>query len=160
MKVLSNSDKIKELILPKMTDLIIFIDNNRKYDVYIEVNIHGIYHYLEIIGPPTTFTNSGHGSHNFDPSSSINNDAETTQTVIAAVCMRQKSIFKCCGNIGHKASSCTIRVHKLLQRQHEPHVLVQGIVSTFRTGFVHIPRCVTCRCAAQSLWKSKRIHIP
>ena len=58
-KALSKSDKIRALIAPKMTDLITFIDNNRKSDIYTGGDIHGIYRYLEMIGPPTTLTNSG-----------------------------------------------------------------------------------------------------
>ena len=50
--------------------------------------MRGIYRYLEIIGSPTTLTTSGQRSHNFGPSSSSNNYAETIQTVGAALCMR------------------------------------------------------------------------
>ena len=32
--------------------------------------------------------------------------------------MRQKSIFECCGRIGHKADACIIRDHKLLPPSH------------------------------------------
>ena len=37
---LSKSDKIKAFIVPKMTDLITFPDNNGKLAVYTGVNIH------------------------------------------------------------------------------------------------------------------------
>ena len=59
MKALSNSDKIKVLIAAKMTDIITFLDKNGKSSVYTGGNIRGIYHYLEMIGAPTTFTTSG-----------------------------------------------------------------------------------------------------
>ena len=35
-----------------MTDIITLLDNNGKSAVYIGGNIHGIYHYLEMIGAP------------------------------------------------------------------------------------------------------------
>ena len=52
MKALSNSDKLKALIAPKMIDLVRFLDNNRKYYVYKGGNIHVIYSYLEMIVDP------------------------------------------------------------------------------------------------------------
>ena len=76
-KSFSKSDKLIAFISPKITDLITFLDNNGKSAVYTEGDIHGIYCYLDMIGAPTTFTTSGHLSHHFSPSSSINNDAET-----------------------------------------------------------------------------------
>ena len=74
MKALSKIDKLRAFVAPNMTDLITFLDNNRKSDVYTGGDIHGIYRYLEIIGAPTTLTASGQRSHNFSPSYSINND--------------------------------------------------------------------------------------
>ena len=62
MKELSNSDKLKAFIEPKITDLITFPEKNGKYNVYIGGNINGIYHYLEMIGAPTTLTTSGRGN--------------------------------------------------------------------------------------------------
>ena len=59
MKALPKSDKLKQCIAPNMTDLITFLDNNGKLSIYIGRNIHGLYHYLEIIGSPTTLTTSG-----------------------------------------------------------------------------------------------------
>ena len=73
MKALSKSDKLKASIAPNIVDLIIFLDNNIKYDFYKEGNIYLIYRYLEMIGTPTILTTSGQPSHNFGPSSSINN---------------------------------------------------------------------------------------
>ena len=49
MKALSNIDKIRAFIDPKMTDLITLLDNNRKSDVYTGGDIHGIYRNIEII---------------------------------------------------------------------------------------------------------------
>ena len=92
MKTLSKNDKIRTFIAPNVIYLITFLDNNGKYDVYTGECIHGIYSYLEMMGSPTTLTTSGQRSNDFSPSSSSNNDAETFQTVIAAPCMRQKSI--------------------------------------------------------------------
>ena len=40
MKALANIDKLKSLIVPKMTDLITFLDNNGESAVYIGGNIH------------------------------------------------------------------------------------------------------------------------
>ena len=105
MKALAMSDKLRAFIAPKMTDLIAFLDKNGKSAVYEGGDIHGIYHYLEMIGAPTTFNNSGHHSHHFDPSYSSNNYAATIQPVISALHMRQKIICECCGRIGHKADA-------------------------------------------------------
>ena len=67
MKAFPKSDKFKAFIAPNMTDLIILIDNNGKYDVYKGGDIHGIYWYLEMIGDPTTLTTSVQRSHHFSP---------------------------------------------------------------------------------------------
>ena len=72
-KSLSNIDKLKTLVAPKMTDLITFLENNEKSAIYIGGDINEIYRYLEMIGAPTTLTNLGQRSHHFRPSSSINN---------------------------------------------------------------------------------------
>ena len=121
MKASSNSDKLRDFIAPKMTNLINFLDNNLKYTVYIVWDIHGIYCYLDIIGSPTTLTTLGQRSHHFSPSSSIKNDAETIQLVIAAIRSRQKSICEWCGRIGHKADDWIIcgakSLPKILRRR-------------------------------------------
>ena len=114
MKSLTNSEKLRVFIAPKMKDLITSLDKNGKSDVYEGGEIHVIYCYLDIIGSPTTLTTSGHRSHYFGPSSSSNNDAENIQPVIAALLMRQKIICECCGRIGHKADACIIHGPKLL----------------------------------------------
>ena len=46
MKTLSNKNKLKAFIVPKMAYLITFLDNNGKLSVYTGVNIHVIYRYL------------------------------------------------------------------------------------------------------------------
>ena len=74
MKVLSKSDKIRDFIATKMTDLITFLDNNGTSAVYTGGGIHGIYFYLDNIGSTTTLTTSVQHSHHLSPSSSINND--------------------------------------------------------------------------------------
>ena len=114
MKALTKSEKLRAFIAPNMTDLITFFDKNVKFAVYEGGDIHVIYRYLEMIGAPNTLTTSGHLYHHFGPSSSTKNDAETTQPVIAALHMRQKSIYECCGRIGHKPDACIIRGPKLL----------------------------------------------
>ena len=114
MKALTNSEKLKSFIAPKMTDLITFVDKNGKSAVYEGGDMHSIYRYLEMIGAPTTLTTSGHRYHHFGSSLSINNDATTLQPVIAALRMRQKIMCECCGRIGHKADSCIIRGPKFL----------------------------------------------
>ena len=68
MKALTKSEKLKEIIAPKMTDLITFIEKNGISADYDGGDIHGIYRYLEIIGAPTTLTTSGHRSHHFGSS--------------------------------------------------------------------------------------------
>ena len=97
-----------------MTDLITFPDKNGKSTVYTGGYINGIYRYLEMIGDPTTFNTSGHRSHHFAPSCSINNYAETPHPVITALCTRQKSTCEFCGIIGHKYDACIIRDPKFL----------------------------------------------
>ena len=92
MKSFTKSDKLKVFILPKVTDLITFLDNNKKSSVYTGGDIHGIYRYIEIIGDPTTLTTSCQRSHHVGPSSSVNNDTAYIQLGIAALRMRQKSI--------------------------------------------------------------------
>ena len=114
MKTLTNSEKLRDFSAPKMTYLITFLDNNVRSAVYKGGDINGIYRYLEMILDPTTLTTSGQISYHFVPSSSTKNDAETTQPVIAALHMRQKSIYECCGRIGHKPDACIIRGPKLL----------------------------------------------
>ena len=114
MKELSKSDKLRYFIAPKMTDLITFPDNNGKSTVYTGGYINGIYCYLEMIGAPTTFNTSGHRSHHFAPSCSINNYAATPHPVITALCTRQKSTCECCGRIGHKYDACIIHGPKFL----------------------------------------------
>ena len=83
MKTLSNSDKLRAFIATKMKDIITFLDNNVKSTVYIGKIIHGIYHYLDMIVATTTSNTSGRLYHHFRPSSTINNDTSSLQTVIA-----------------------------------------------------------------------------
>ena len=61
-----------------------------------------------MIVDPTTFTTSGQLSHSFRPVSSINNDTESLQPVIADLSTRQMIISEFCGIIGHKADACII----------------------------------------------------
>ena len=46
MNTFFNSDKLKSFIVPKMTDIIPFLDKNGKSDVYTGVNMHGLYCFL------------------------------------------------------------------------------------------------------------------
>ena len=46
MKALTNSEKLKAFIAPKMTDLITFLDNNGKSAVYEGGDILGFYRYI------------------------------------------------------------------------------------------------------------------
>ena len=100
MKALPNINKLRSFIDPKMTNLITFLDNNGQSSVYTGGDIRGIYRYLEMIGAPTTLTASGQRSHHFSPSYSINNDAASLQTVIAALRTIQNIICEFCGRIG------------------------------------------------------------
>ena len=68
MMSFSDNDKLRAFIVPRKTDLIIFLVKNVKLVVYTGGNIHGFYCYLEIIGSPTRFTTSFQSSHNFGPS--------------------------------------------------------------------------------------------
>ena len=62
-----------------------------------------------MIGAPNTLITSGQRSNIFGTSSFSNNDAATVKTFIAALCMRQKSIYECCERIVQKADACIIR---------------------------------------------------
>ena len=108
MKSLSNSNKLRAFIAPKMKDLITFLDNNIKSSIYTRVDIHGIYLYLDMIVDPTSLTTSGQRFHHFIPSYSRNNYAATLQPIIVDLRTRHKSIFECCGRIGHKSDACII----------------------------------------------------
>ena len=92
MKALKESEKLRSFIAPKMTYRINSLDKNGKSTVYTGGDINGIYHYLDMIGAPTTLTTSGQRYHHFGTSSSRNNDAETLQPVISALHTRQKII--------------------------------------------------------------------
>ena len=84
-----------------MIDLIKLIENNGKSALYTGAKLF----YLEMIGAPTTLTNSGQISHNLGPSYSINNDTEYLQPAIANTLTRKKSICESCGRIGQKADA-------------------------------------------------------
>ena len=99
MKAFSTSGKLRSFIAPNMKDLVTFLYNNGKSDVYIGGDIHGIYLYLEMIGAPTTLTTSVQRSRHFILSYYSNNNSATLQTVIAALRMIQKIICECCGRI-------------------------------------------------------------
>ena len=114
IKSLSNIDKLRAFIAPKMTYVINFSDNNVKSDVYTGWDIHGIYRYLEMVGAPTTFTTSGQRSHHLNSSCYRKNDAATLQPVIKSLRNREISICECCGRIGHKSDACIICGQKFL----------------------------------------------
>ena len=103
MKAFSKIKKVKAFILPT------FLYNNIEYAVYIGGYIHRTYFYLGTIGAPTPLTTSVQGYHKLGPSSYINNYTAYLQTVIAALCMIQKSVCEYCGRIGHKSDACIIR---------------------------------------------------
>ena len=42
MKALKKSEKLRDFIVPKMTDSITFLEKNGKYTVYTGGDIHGI----------------------------------------------------------------------------------------------------------------------
>ena len=114
MKALSNSDKLRAFIAPKMEDLITYLDNNVKSVVYKGGGIHWTYCYLDMIGSPITLTTSGQWSNHFSPSYSIKNDTAYLQPVITALCTRQKNICDWCGIFGNKYDAYIMRGPKLL----------------------------------------------
>ena len=67
-----------------------------------------------MIGTQKKSTTSGKRSHNFGTSSYINKYMETLQPVIEDIRMIHKSIWECCGRIGHKADSWITREPKFL----------------------------------------------
>ena len=88
MKLLSNRDKLKAFIASNVTDLITLLDKNVKLDIYVGLNIHGLYCYLEIIGDTTNLTYSGWRSQLFVKSSSVKNDIEFLHPVISDLRIR------------------------------------------------------------------------
>ena len=64
---------------------------------------------MEIIGSPPTLTTSCQNYNTFGASSYTNNDKKTTQPVIEAICIIQKTSCELCGRIRHKADTCIIR---------------------------------------------------
>ena len=112
-KSLPKIEKLKYFIAPKMIYIITFLDNNGESAVYTGVNIHGLYHYLQLNLSPNTLTTSVQFSCNFDASSSIKNDTATLQPVIAYIPIRKNIICKFCGRIGQKDDACIIRGPKL-----------------------------------------------
>ena len=67
IKPLSNFYGLKGFIAPKMMDIITYIENPVKDASYSRSDIHYIYHYLCMIGAPTTLDYSGQNSNSFDP---------------------------------------------------------------------------------------------
>ena len=55
-RAFSKKDKLKALIVTNITYLTTFIDNKDNSAVYTWVNIHGLYHPIEMIGSQTTLT--------------------------------------------------------------------------------------------------------
>ena len=108
MKTLSNINELKLFIVPNITDLITVLDNNRKLAKYTGENINKLYRYLEIFGSPTNLNSSGQRYHNCGDSYFTNNDTSILWKFIAGLCVRQKTIFECCGIIGHKDDACII----------------------------------------------------
>ena len=102
MKSLTKINKLKSLILPKMTYLITFLDNT----ICAGGNIHRLYPYLEIIISPTNLTSSGQLYYHFGTSSSTKNE-KTLQPAVAYLCVQHKVVCELCGRIGHKADACT-----------------------------------------------------
>ena len=114
MKVLSKRNKIKAFISHNMTDLIIFLDNNRKSAIYTGETTTRLYKYLEMIEPTTNLTYSSLWSYHFDTSSSTIDDKSSLHPVIADLSVRHKIIWECCGRIGHKTDSCITRGPNLI----------------------------------------------
>ena len=94
--------------MPKMIDLITFLDSNGKLAVYTGGNINGLYLYLGMIGYPTTSTTSGHRYHHLGPLYSTNNDTYNLQTVIASICVWKNIVCELCEIIVHKDDDCII----------------------------------------------------
>ena len=88
-----------------MEYLITLINNNGNFSVYIGKNVHGLYWYIEIIGSPTTLSNSGQRSHMFFISPYTNIDIATLRTFIEDLSVRKNIIGECYGRIGHKTDS-------------------------------------------------------
>ena len=91
-----------------MVYFITFHYNNVKLAIYMRGNIYGLYHYLENIWSPTTFTTTCQSYCPFGSSSSTNNDIYNLHPVILYLCVREKTICKYSGIIRHKTSECII----------------------------------------------------
>ena len=75
-----------------MTELMTLPENNAKPAIYIGGNIHGIYHYIYIIGEPNNLNYSIDRSHTFGTSYSIKNDTSSLQPLSVALRVRNKII--------------------------------------------------------------------
>ena len=73
IKALSNSNKLRSFIAPKIIDFVTFLYRNIKLAIYEGVNIHVLYRFLEIIESPNILTTLGQRSGCFVPSYSTNN---------------------------------------------------------------------------------------
>ena len=85
---LSESDKLKEFVAPKITDLITFLDHHSKIAICTGENIHDLYNYLDMIGYSTNLNYPVQHYHPFDTSYSTNNGTASIHTVIANICVR------------------------------------------------------------------------
>ena len=93
-----------------MTYIISFLDNNGKLDIYTGGGIHGLYHYLEIIGSTSNLTSSDHIYSYFGTTSSTNNDIANLRPVVSDLHVWQNIVCELCGRIGHKDDTWIIIV--------------------------------------------------
>ena len=101
------------------------LENNGKFSVYKGIDIHGNYHYLEMLGAPTQCTTSGQRSHHFSTSYSIKNYIASLHIFIAAPCTRKKIIFEYYEGIGYKAD-----VYIILAQNSSHQVLEEILISS------------------------------
>ena len=106
-KALSKCGGIKVFISPNMADLVTYLYRHSKEVKYYGSDIHDLYHYLYMIGCPTTLTCSGWCYQSIDIKTNI--DLGSMHPVISSLRGKQQIFCKCCGLSGHKADHCITR---------------------------------------------------
>ena len=90
MKALSNSDKIKAVTSPRITDLNTFLKKIGMGNIYTGINIHYLNSYMEMILASTNLTSSSQRFNFFVYTK--NNYTNSLQLVIEAVRVSQNII--------------------------------------------------------------------
>ena len=118
-----------------MKNLISYIDNNSKEDLYNGIDVNHLYNYLNTIWAPTNLKYSSQHYHHFGPQ--ISKESGYLHPVITALRVTQGVTCEYCRCPEHKDESCIIRVPNLLppsdSRKKNPHNAVHWYPPKKRT---------------------------